>query len=244
MNIYPMTDTQLDNRAMQAYGAINKSYPKGYVYDQLAFNTWLGSYELDPNFCVGCAVANAVQGLLLSVGIPAHGDYGKLLYETAKLNQVLKANVSSIRIEPVIECLPEIFGPVLEGRGVQIVPKRIKGRHVRRWIADQSPVVCGMAWTEGMAYPAPRVVSGWWRKVREFFRGARMMSNTGRRLGFHCVCLIGLRDSRKAYDVENSYGLGWGNKGKALLPYHDLPDAAELWGFELLKLEEGDSASK
>jgi hypothetical protein len=247
MTKLPITPTDpetVDRDALAFNGLhhnINRSYPTGEVYDQMAFDGFMGSYELDPNFCVGCAVANAAQGMLRSAGIDATGNYGQRLYEVAMRRHYGDDHGDAkggLKIEPVIDSIPDVFGTLLDRAGVQIEARRITRPIAKWWIATRSPVIAGVKWREGMAYPAPKKVRGFWATLREFFRGRRYMRNEGKNLGFHAVALVGLRSKYGAYDVENSYGLGWGIKGKALLPYNDLDPKSELWGLELIQKPE------
>jgi hypothetical protein len=241
---FPISDKDLALNATIYHGAkqtLSAAYPKGFVYDQMQFNPHLASYEIDPNFCTGCAVANAVQGLLESVGINATGDYAKRLYEIAMRDHFGEAHDKrggGIRIGPVLDAVEDVFGSLLKQHGVQIHARRIRLYQSRWWIANKSPVIAAVRWTEGMAYPAPAKVTGFWAKIREFFRGPRWMSGGGAYMGNHAVCLTGLREKRGAYVVENSYGLGWGMKGRALMEFSQLPSESELWGLELLEAAE------
>lgn len=74
------------------------------------------------------------------------------------------------------------------------------------YIRSTGPVVIGVDWHEGMM---DADVDG-------------LIRVTGRRTGGHCVCLVGANeDQAMAYGI-NSWGPGWGRRGRFKIPYEDL----------------------
>jgi len=57
-------------------------------------------------------------------------------------------------------------------------------------------------------------------------------------IGGHCVTCIGYSDSKKALEIQNSWGTGWGEKGFGWLPYDYVTKglASDFWTLRLTKL--------
>lgn len=80
---------------------------------------------------------------------------------------------------------------------------------VRQWIVgDKGSVIVGTQITENMAKPS----------------AGGYMVPTGRILGGHAYLLMGYSVSRGAFRVCNSWGRGWGSKGRAWIRYTDFSD--------------------
>ena len=53
-------------------------------------------------------------------------------------------------------------------------------------------------------------------------------------LGGHAMTIIGYDDVRQALEIRNSWGLDWGNKGHAWLPYDLIKNISEVWAYRHL----------
>ena len=74
---------------------------------------------------------------------------------------------------------------------------------VRRWLATKGPVVLGTDWYTGMFSPGSDGV----------------VRLTGQVEGGHAYLCIGYSDTRQAFRCINSWGSGWGQKGRFWLTY-------------------------
>lgn len=60
-------------------------------------------------------------------------------------------------------------------------------------------------------------------------------------LGGHCVTIIGWSESKKCFLIQNSWGEGWGQKGKFWMPYSYLLDpthADDFWCIDEISVDE------
>lgn len=78
---------------------------------------------------------------------------------------------------------------------------------VREWVSWYSPVVVGTVWHMGMFYPDTK--SG-------------LLTVQGEVVGGHAYRLVQYSQIRDAYRVVNSWGRGWGQRGRAWLRSSDL----------------------
>lgn len=78
---------------------------------------------------------------------------------------------------------------------------------VRQWVLGLGPVIVGTPFTTGMRdVRAP----GWYMDI------------SGQPMGGHAYLLTGYSRTRHAFRMINSWGLRWGDKGRAWLRYQDL----------------------
>ena len=68
------------------------------------------------------------------------------------------------------------------------------------------PAVIGVDWYEGMFDPD----------------SSGFLHATGRVAGGHCTLIVGVSLPRQAFRIHNSWGKGWGEAGRAWLPFTDM----------------------
>lgn len=192
-------------------------WQKVNVYDQTDIRRKI---ILDSGFCVGCAVANAYQGVTGELG-----EYAQSLYETAKrMREGHLSEKGGVTIPEVADVATIRFGG-----GWLWLPSF---EDALDWLSVKSPLVASFPWTMGMHHPVGR--GGWFK--RHF--GPRWMNPAGPRLSYHATAIMATSPKAGGYVVvENSYGLQWGVKGTARLSWDDLKaliDAKKvgLWGFD------------
>jgi hypothetical protein len=91
------------------------------------------------------------------------------------------------------------------------------------WLAFKGPLVFGTDWKTGMIDTDP------WGYIRA----------KGGNEGGHAYLILGYSNSRKALRVQNSWGTGWGQKGRAWLPYEDAELLIDADGEVCTALETG-----
>ncbi len=84
---------------------------------------------------------------------------------------------------------------------------------VTTWLDNYGPVVTGLSWYYGMAFP----VNG-------------IMSRTGSIVGGHATLIHGIDSSATRYDIPNSWGLAYGLSGHAYLPIVDFDPLLHMAG--------------
>jgi C1A family cysteine protease len=47
--------------------------------------------------------------------------------------------------------------------------------------------------------------------------------------GLHAMVIYGYDDARQVLKIQNSWGIGWGDKGRAIVRYSDIPRMQEIW---------------
>lgn len=219
---------------------MKRAYKKGFVYDQMQFDYAFGDYKnIDPNICVGCACANAAQALLISQGVRVYGDYAKGIYERARSNAE-DSEQSGLLIYLGVKETLRTFNLLLENRKIPrnlvAYRKDYAAENIEEHLLSHGPVTVGVNWTEGMMYPTPRIPAGtgFWRRMWHHLRSPRFCKADGAKMGFHAVAIIGVDTVARVFKLENSYGLGWGNKGQAYISYADLDRVVkEAWFFQL-----------
>ncbi len=203
--------TLADGRAFSFAGR----WPKGHVYDQSGHQSQ--KIVSDPNFCSGAAVANVYQSMTGRVG-----DYAQMLYEGAKRRRPdHEDEKGGITLKEVCEYATEKFG----GEYYRLTTME----QIMSWIAVAGPVAAGFRWRSGMEYPQSK--GSWWRRLF----GARWAMRRGPVMGYHAVSILGASHRQGGYVViENSRGLGYGNKGTARMSCEDLSRtlaAGELFAY-------------
>ena len=90
--------------------------------------------------------------------------------------------------------------------------KRVKSYHwaydaetAVRWILARGTVITGLQWFTGMEDPLPN----------------GQMRLTGEIIGGHCTCWYGADLVRGIVNVQNSWGTGWANGGRAFMTIED-----------------------
>ena len=83
-----------------------------------------------------------------------------------------------------------------------------------RWLAFKSPLLIGVDWYEGM-----------FKSDADGFIHA-----SGRVRGGHCVLVSGMSLSRAAVRITNSWGVGWGQGGRAWLLFSDFERLLQAQG--------------
>ncbi len=189
-------------------------WPKLNVYDQTDQQKKI---VIDPNICSGCAVANAYQAMTSKVG-----DYAASLYEGAKrVRPNHKEEGGGITLHEVCEYACDRYGG--EYHRLRTV------QEILAWVAVVGPVAAGFKWRSGCEYPRGR--GNWFQRIF----GARWSVRKGPIMGNHAVCILGASSRDGGYVViENSRGLGYGNKGTSRMPLKDLEetlDAKELFAY-------------
>lgn len=79
-------------------------------------------------------------------------------------------------------------------------------RELEMAISWVGPAVLGIPWMEGMMTPASNGV----------------ISASGKQVGGHAICCIGVDPSTKQFILHNSWGRSWGKSGRARISYDDL----------------------
>lgn len=227
-----MTPTQAYEYALNHYGSraamrnrVNVSWKKGTVYNQNDQARLL----VDRSFCTGAAVANAYEG-----------QTGKLLspiklYGEAKEKAKAEGKDDSregIPVSRVLELACEKYGGEYH---------RIRSFYeVLSFIAVLGPVVVSMKWSAGMELPAGR--GGWWSRTF----GPRWVKDTGPiymsdgRVASHALVILGASYKHGGcFRLEESKGIGHGNKGTVLMAMDDFQkmlneDRARAWGPDFL----------
>lgn len=187
------------------------------VYDQIDTRRRI---IVDPNFCVGCAVANCYQGVT-----GALGEYAIKLYEGAKRKHADHADEKGgINVPDVADEATEQFG----GGWIWLDDFE----DILDWLVIKSPIVAGFPWTMGMHHPVGR--GGFFRRLF----GPRWMDPQGTAMYYHSVAIMATSPKDDGFVVvENSYGLHWGVKGTARISWDDLKaliesEKAAFWGFD------------
>ena len=203
-----MTPAQAVDKAGDRWNKPHGRFPKLNVYDQSDTRRRI---IVDPNFCVGAAIANVYQAMTGKVG-----EYAVRIYEAAKAEQAegpapKNAEKPGIPIHIGCDAATRIYGGTYH---------ELHGLHeTLAWMQIVGPVVIGFVWSDGMQHPVTR--GPWWK-----WWGPRWMTPTHKttgRSGFHCVAAIGASYKEDGFVwIENSHGLLWGNKGTARLSWDDL----------------------
>lgn len=90
------------------------------------------------------------------------------------------------------------------------------------FVRSRGPVVIGVEWTEGMLETDPK----------------GYIEPTGPELGGHCVMVCGYSHTRDAYRLVNSWGEGWGQRGRAWISADALSELLfTRWGEAVSALE-------
>jgi hypothetical protein len=204
-----MTPSEAVKKAGSHWNMVHGRFKKLNVYDQSDYRRRI---IVDPNFCVGAAIANVYQAMTGKLG-----EYAISIYEAAKREQEEGPN-------PKNADKPGIPIHI----GCAVATERYGGdyhqlhtmKEILSWMQVVGPVVIGFVWSDGMEYPVAR--GGWWKRLW----GPRWMNpshKTTGRSGYHATAAIGAsyKDGGFVW-IENSRGLTWGNKGTARLSWADL----------------------
>lgn len=186
-----------------------RTWPKLNVYNQSEqTDPTAAQHNIDPDWCVGCAVANAYQAVTRKVG-----QFARLLYERTKRlsDDPEDALWGGSKITPVARTAVGMWG------GDYYHLKTLS--EALSWIMVTGPIVIGMKWTQDMEFTTGRGPRWSWRR----WFGPRWMANRGDTFGYHCVAAIATSSADGGFIIiENSRGLNWGNKGTARLSWKDL----------------------
>lgn len=88
-------------------------------------------------------------------------------------------------------------------------------------ILHTGPVVVGTEWTEGMSSPDAQGI------VRP----------EGTSLGGHAYILTGVNVERRLFRLKNSWGRGWGRRGRALISFDDMQELISADGEACIGVE-------
>jgi hypothetical protein len=91
-----------------------------------------------------------------------------------------------------------------------------KEQDVWDFVRGRSPVVAGTTWLTGMFAPDAK----------------GYLNLTGGEEGGHAWLILGANDKRQAYRMQNSWGIGWGEQGRAWIRREDFKVLLEELGGE------------
>jgi hypothetical protein len=83
----------------------------------------------------------------------------------------------------------------------------------------------------------PVVVGTDWYAQMSDLRPGNIMRARGELLGGHAYLLSGADRRRKLFRVRNSWGLNWGKKGRAVIPFNDMARLLQAQGEACLAIE-------
>jgi hypothetical protein len=218
-----------------------RRYPTKYRYNQMGLSKETGYFKyVDVNICAGCAVASACQSLLDVRGYNAIGDYALGIYERAK--KAIGSQRTGLRIYPAVTEAIYTFNE--EKRYIDITATKLapRSKSLRDHLLNNGTAVAGFRWYEGMMYPTPIIPPNtpWYRRIWYHLRAPRYASASGDIAGYHAAAVMGVDDHKQAFVIQNSYGLGYGNKGNVYMKYDDFDaSCVQAYGFDTVEERKG-----
>ena len=219
---------------------MKRKYPTSFRYNQMETSTALMGYRyIDQGICVGCSTASACQSLISVNGYNGVGEYAVGIYERAKKGTANEDKTGLMVGRGAKEAV-RTFNEELEDHKLSTIKLVNDAASIREHLLNKGTVVAGFRWTEGMAYPAPLIPPNtpWYRRLWYHLRAPRFATNSGNKIGLHAIAVMGIDDGKKAFILQNSYGLGYGNKGLVYVTFKDFNDVCKVaYGFECTSIE-------
>lgn len=210
----PLPDDRDDDfriRQMMPKKAV--SIPPHKYWDDLRY---FGDQKNTPQ-CVGYAFAHFIEDgpIYSNTGRIPSLQPSLIYFEAQKLDNIKGENYEGTTVRGGAQALRKKFNKISSFRWAKTIEEIVFA------VAIEGPVVVGTYWKTGM----------------EDVDRKGFIHNTGRILGGHAYLINGVNTKERFFRIKNSWGRGWGIKGRAKISFNDMEDLMRDDGEVCLAIE-------